>query len=373
MMWWGQAIIDRSQDVVEFITADEQNVYLQSRSGMISAFSIETGQRRWNRLLGAPERVGFPGTTNDEQFLVCVGMKIVALDKMTGQVIWELRAPELPSVSPEVDDTQVYVGTVDGSVYAYDISKMRELQQEGRSAAWDYLAKRWRRQTSAEITSQPISTGATVAFASKRGVVVGVNTKDKQPRFDFYSDGRITTPVGRSDDLIFIPDENGRLFCINQDNGKLKWTYSFGTQIVKQPKAIAGNLFAIPNRRGMECLSTANGYQKWVQPRATEFVGASKTRLYASDISGNLLIMNLEDGEILSALPMRAFSVRINNDRTDRLILSTPGGQIICLREQGAEFPVYHLFPERQPILPELGSDGDMAEAPVGEAPAAAN
>ncbi len=36
----------------------------------------------------------------------------------------------------------------------------------------------------------------------------------------------------------------------------------------------------------------------------------------------------------------------------------------MCLREQNKEFPTYHMFPERQPILPEFASgdtDGSAA------------
>ncbi|MCA8991626.1 MAG: PQQ-like beta-propeller repeat protein [Planctomycetaceae bacterium] len=369
MMWWAQATIDRNRDEVQFITNDEQNVYLQSRSGLMTTFNVETGERRWSKLLGIPDRVGYPAATNDRQILVSIGSNVISMDKLTGQELWKLRVPELPSASPEVDDNLAYVGTVDGSVYAFDLKRVRELHQESRLPEWAHIAQRWHRQAPGEITSSPISTGTTVSFASKSGVVIGVNTRDKQPRYDFYTDGQIVSPVGRSEDLIFVTDDNGRLFCINQDNGQLRWTYSTGTYIQEQPRAIGHQLFIITHRRGMECLSVAGGNTMWSQAGITEFIAASETRIYGSDVSGNLIIMNRQDGSILGTLRMRKFGMRIANDRTDRIVLSTPGGLIVCLRESGAEFPAYHLFPNRQPILPEMFDESAAPEEP--EAPAA--
>ena len=74
-----------------FITADDQNLYIQSSSGIITTLQGETGQRLWAELVGTPNRQGFPVATNDEQVLLATGMEIYSLDKQTGQFLWELR------------------------------------------------------------------------------------------------------------------------------------------------------------------------------------------------------------------------------------------------------------------------------------------
>ena len=62
----------------------------------------------------------------------------------------------------------------------------------------------------------------------------------------------------------------------------------------------------------------------------------------------------------------RDLSVRIQNDRTDRIYLGTESGLIVCLRERGQEFPKFHMYPERSPILPEMAPD-DPTDTPVEE------
>ena len=51
---------------------------------------------------------------------------------------------------------------------------------------------------------------------------------------------------------------------------------------------------------------------------------------------------------------MRLFSVRVANDRTDRIFMSTESGLVIALRKRGETIPIYHKFPDRLPILPEV-------------------
>jgi hypothetical protein len=44
---------------------------------------------------------------------------------------------------------------------------------------------------------------------------------------------------------------------------------------------------------------------------------------------------------------------------------------VACLREQGAELPIYHRYPERRPILPLFGSENGEASGTTPEERAA--
>jgi len=362
LAWRGQAVIDPNRDRIKYLTADEQNVYLQATSGIVTTFAGETGRRLWSSLVGQPDQAGHPASTNGEQLLLSVGLKVYSLDKMTGEILWEMRIPDHPATSPEIDDEQIFVGTVDGSVFSYDLRKIQGLYERRMLPQWTERARMWRFKTPDEIVSQPIVAGETLSYASQRGIVYGVSKQDKKLRFQFESEGKIFTSLGRSKDLIFIPDTKARLYCINQNNGRVQWSFSSGAPIREQPFAVGFQVYAIPQREGIAALSIASGRQLWQQPRATQFVAASETRVYASDASGNLLVLDRQDGTIIGILPMRDFDMRVSNDRTDRIYLSNSRGMVIGLRELDSEFPLYHLYPQRRPILP-LFADEEPAEA----------
>ena len=159
MMWWGRAVIDPNRDKVLFVTNDEQNVYMQASSGIITTFNGESGKKLWANLVGIPDQVGHPATSNDEQLLVAIGLKVFALNKDTGEPIWELRIGDHPSASPEADEDRVYIGTVDGSVYGYNLHRIEKLNRDGMLPKWTNMAKLWRFKTPDEIVSPPIAIG----------------------------------------------------------------------------------------------------------------------------------------------------------------------------------------------------------------------
>jgi hypothetical protein len=82
-----------------------------------------------------------------------------------------------------------------------------------------------------------------------------------------------------------------------------------------------------------------------------------------------VLILSRDDGAITGSLPARELSLRAANDRTDRLYLASPQGTLVCLRPQGSDFPEYHKFPERQPMLPEFAEELPYLPEPAAENP----
>ena len=105
------------------------------------------------------------------------------------------------------------------------------------------------------------------------------------------------------------------------------------------------------------------------------FLAIAGDSMYASDEDGNLIKTNKATGVIAGSYPLRAFSVRVSNDRTDRIYMATESGLIITLRQKGDTLPVFHKFPDRLPILPLVEpEEGSNAEAkPAADAAADGN
>lgn len=368
MAWWGRAEIDGKRDTVLHVTADEQNMYVQSSSGIITAFHGETGRQLWSGLVGAPDQRGFPATSNDEELLITGGMQIYSFNKNTGELLWQLRSPESPSTSPSLNNEMISIGAVDGTVFTFDLNKVRELHEERMLPQWTTLAKKWRFKTPQTVVSPPIFAGTTIVFASERGIVYGLSAENKVFKFQFETDSTIHTPLGSSRELIFVVDDDSRMFCLNKENGRIRWKFSSGAPVKQQPRVVGEQVFVIPTREGMTALTTVSGRVLWTQKSATEFITASETRVYASDISGSLLILDRENGRMIGRVPMRQFSNRINNERTDRIYLADPSGLVLGLRELGSEFPAYHRYPERRPILPSLAPEEPSEETPPSPA-----
>ena len=153
--WWGQAELNPSRDKVRHVSMDEDMVYVMSTSGIATAFDSETGQKRWAVLLGRFDQPSYHVVSNQSLALVVVGTTLYAIEKKSGHISWTLTLSGQPSTAPGVDEEQVYVGNLDGSVYAYSLRKVRQLYQEQRLPKWTSEALVWRATASKEITSPP--------------------------------------------------------------------------------------------------------------------------------------------------------------------------------------------------------------------------
>lgn len=354
MSWWGQAAVRSSQERVTFFTADEQNVYVQSTSGILTSFQGESGRRLWAQLIGSPNQHGFAATSGDEDVLVTLGMKVYAFNKVSGVPRWELTLPSPPASSPKEDERFVYVGTVDGMMRAYDVQKLRALAKRAMLPQWTNRAELWNYMMTGPSNSTPIPIDDDVVFASQRGNIYRKSGEKNRMIFNIEMKIPLSAPITYTRDYVFAADARSRVSCNSIHNGNPLWTFSSGAPVKTQPRVVGKQIYVTPVNEGLHSLNINTGLILWKQPLATEVVAVTDTRVYASDANHNLLILDRNSGKLLGQLRMSAFSVRINNDRTDRIYLATPGGTVVALREMTSEFPLYHLYPERRPILPSF-------------------
>jgi outer membrane protein assembly factor BamB len=360
--WWGRAVVDPTQDTIEYLLPDERAVVAQTTQGLLTTFRADTGRALWSTSAGGPGKRAFAVVTNEEVVVLPVGINMFAFDKFNGELRWHLKLPHHPSCPAELDDKQVYIGTSDGSVYAYDVARIEELYEQRKLPGYTHLAQVWRYKTPLDIISI-ISDGTSVNFASRIGALYGVEAKRRALLFEVETSEPIDSAIGRGGDAVYLASRDARMVCMNLDNGKIRWGFTSGTPIVTRPRVIGTQVFITPTRVGMYCLDTRDGTQLWHQPLASEFMAASQGRVYSSDSQGGLLALDRATGDVVGRIPMREFSIRSANELTDRVFMATTDGLVACFREQGQSTPLYHRYPERRPILPDLAPDDGAAPA----------
>jgi outer membrane protein assembly factor BamB len=365
--WWARAVVDSKQDELEYIRCDEQIVLVQSRQGLFTAFRADTGRQLWSVLLGGPKYRAFPAAMNETEVVVALGLNMFSLDKFTGETRWTLRLPGHPSCTPEIDSNQIYIGTTDGSVYAYSLRMIRKLFGERKLPGFTHLAQVWRYKTPDAINAIA-SNGTVVDFTSSRGTLYGVDAKERALRYQIETSASIRTPFGRTNNAVFMPTTDGRLTCLSLDNGRVRWEFTAGTEILSRPRAIGPNVYLSPARAGLYSLDSESGSELWRQMTAAEFTAATDNRIYAYDSVGKLLVLDMATGRVTGSLPMRQFPIHFGNELTDRIIVASTDGLVASFHEQGRVMPVFHRNPDRRPLLPDMAPD-EPAEGTPAPAP----
>jgi outer membrane protein assembly factor BamB len=373
--WWGHATINDQRDKLSFLTADESFLFAQSSAGAVTAFDCETGKLLWDRSVGRRDRAVYPATFNDEHLFVINGLKLFAVRKINGDIAWELNLPGQPSSSPVADSKRVYVGFLDGSQYAFDLEKIRDLYSKGLLPQYSDATVTWRYRTSHPITVPAVPVGELVSFATKSGLLYCVGAADHKLIFQFETDAPLTAPVARYKNNLLLASEDSNFYSLNSTNGKLGWEFTTGNVIRTAPVLIEDEVYLLPERGRMFKLSAETGRELWPRPqtRIESFLSASSHRLFVVDHDNNLRILSRATGESEGEFPLERFIRHVTNVRSDRIFLATERGLIMCLHERGRDFPRFHLHPERQPILPEFAPEGSDAETPAESEPADAS
>src|SRR5690606_218270 len=146
--WSNQATLDTRSDVVRYLIADEQVVIAQTRTGVLTVFDSESGVKLWDGLLDRPNQFSYPAVTNADGLYIVIGSTVSARDKYTGDELWTLRLPGPPSTAPLVSDDRLFVGTMQGGVYAYNLDRVSQAQIAGRLPQYAGTTQDWHYSTS---------------------------------------------------------------------------------------------------------------------------------------------------------------------------------------------------------------------------------
>lgn len=365
-MWWNHATINSDRDKVRHIVADEEIVIVQGSAGLTTCFDAETGKKRWDTYLGRQDDPSFPAIMNDEYVLAVVGMTLYGIDKRNGDTVWQINLPNHPSTSPTADDRRVYVGALDGSMYAFDLQKIRQLYNENLLPQWSHETEVWRYKTAKEITSPAISDGVRVSFASMDKSLYTVTAERRKLVFQFETDAPIATALASMENWLFLASQDQNFYCVNALNGQVRWSFISGSPIRTNPMVVNRRVFVMPERGGMFCLNADNGRQIWWRPKLTDLMAVSRSFVFASDENDNMAVLDSKSGVPRGYVPLRQFPLRIHNTRSDRIFMASESGMVIAIRERGREFADYHTYPEKRPIVPIVAPE-EVPEKPAAE------
>jgi len=377
--WWAQATIRGSRDKIARVTVDERSVAVLTSSGLLSLFDAETGQKLWTTSVGRRDQTTFAPVMNDRLVMVVVGLNLYAMDRSTGRITWELDLPRMPSTGPSADDNQVYVGTLDGSVYAFDLRKIRELYLERLLPDYTLNTQVWRYKAGEKITSPPVTTGRSVLFASRDNSLYAVSASARKLLYQFETDAPVSAPLVQHKGAVYLASQDFNFYCLTAANGQVRWSFLSGLQIRKSPHVVETRIdgemidvvYVLPELGGINAIAARNGRELWTEPqiRADEFLAATDHLVFVTDRLGNVLLLDPQNGGVVGTLPLNSYNRPIQNDRTDRVFLAREDGLLVMIREEGKTFPTYHQHPERRPILPEL-YDGQPVNVEEGAADA---
>lgn len=373
--WWGVGSVTAGRGRITELTADEDAVYVQTSGNLLTAIDLTTGAKKWVTRFGRGGQTAVPVSTapgeETEPGLVigAVGRTAFAINKDSGEIVWELPLPETAAaaltIGPIDEGRRLYVPTVTGSVYSYDLAAIEEFHREKRLAEFSSGTQRWRYDAGSTISGPVAVDGIAAVFANADGVMIGVEAEERKLLWRFETGRRTSAPIAAADGTVYIASSDRNLYAVDTLNGLDRWEFVTREPVQKQPAIVKGALYVTPSRSGVYRVDRDTGRALWAAERATGFLAQAADRVYVSDSFDSVIALNLADGRPIGSVRLTEFPVRMQNPLTDRVIVATETGIVLCLKAAGAGFPVYHANPERRPVEPIFADPAAPATDPA--------
>ena len=126
------------------------------------------------------------------------------------QLLWTFQAGDMIESTAAVIEGTVYVGALDGVLYAIDA-------ETGE--------KRWTYQTNSSIKASPAIYDGVAYFGDGDGVFHAVDINTHDMKWQFRTEGEIISSASFADDRVLFGSYDGFLYCLNRKDGELVWKY----------------------------------------------------------------------------------------------------------------------------------------------------
>lgn len=126
------------------------------------------------------------------------------------QLLWTFQAGDMIESSAAVVDGTVYIGALDGVLYAINA-------ETGE--------KRWTYQTNSSIKASPAIQDGVVYFGDGDGVFHAVDINTHEMKWQFQTEGEIISSANFAGDRVLFGSYDGFLYCLNNETGALVWKF----------------------------------------------------------------------------------------------------------------------------------------------------
>ena len=251
--------------------------------------------------------------------------------------------------SPNIWDGNVYVGSGDGFLYAFNCDTKKNL---------------WKFNANSRIRTTPAIDGQLVVFGTMDGHVIAVNAKTGIEKWKFAVDGASFHFDDRSNDrtsvfcspsvgggIVTIGGRDGFIYGINAETGKLDWKTTHDSSSWILSTAISENTLYVGSGSAfiLQAADLLTGQEKWrFKTKSAVFSSISITgnTLYFADIAGVVYSLDRINGKEKWEFPAgtRIFSTPIVNN--GMVYFGSDDGNVYALK--GAEDDAARTYPPKK-------------------------
>ncbi len=194
------------------------HLFIGSDDRFLHAVNINTGRAAWTFDTGDEVR-STPFIINELVYFGTEGGELLCLN-FRGQVKWRFKAKRAITSSPWVQDSVVFVNSMDGFLYAVDAK-----------SGWML----WRFRMEKPSIVSPTVADTLVFTGSADGHVYAVDTRSAKEIWRFKTNHQVNSSPVVYKDAIYIGSIDHHLYCLEYRTGRLRWKFETKGPIAGTP------------------------------------------------------------------------------------------------------------------------------------------
>jgi outer membrane protein assembly factor BamB len=237
-----------------------------------------------------------------------------AIDKRTGQKLWETKVGTLAAASPALGISQdlMYVALLSTNANA----EQTHTAGNGLVAALSMKTGKivWSKPIPAGTESSPLAWANSVYFGDQTGTVDSLNATTGQVNWTYHASGAVKDGPALSNGILYFGDYTGRAYAVNASNGHQVWAvntngadFGFGSGNFYSTPAVAfgrvymgntdGRVYSFAKSTGQLAWATGTGAYVYASAAVADVPGLGPT-VYLGSYDGTFYAFNAQSGAI---------------------------------------------------------------------------
>jgi len=154
--------------------------------------------------------------------------------------------------------------------------------------------------------------------------------------YSFKTDGPVTADVKADDFGVYIASQDGKLYCLDRDDGKIRWTYYAGVPLADSPIVLADTVYLLVPRHGIVAINKLEGkfarQALWTYTQARQFLASDDKYVYVRDARNTIVALDRTSGLPAFRSRRNDLSVFATNTSTPVIYAATKRGSILSIR-----------------------------------------
>jgi len=198
----------------------------------------------------------------------------------------------------------------------------------------------WELMTFASISASPAVYEDAVYAASEDGRIYAV-AANRDPIWPiggntFLTAGRVLADLKVDDFGLYVASMDSKLYCLDRQTGKIKWTYFAGRPLREPPVVLPDRVYQYVPGRGLVSIDKTEGKAMrevvWSAPGARRFLSADDANVYVLASDNAIVALDKNTGEPKFRSKRRDLTITTPNTRDATIYAATKHGEVLSIR-----------------------------------------